>query len=333
MPESKTLVLGSNSFTGSHFVDHCLSLGHSVIGISRSDEYPDVMLAYKNNKSYEERFHFFRLDIRKDLDAILRIVDKEKPNYVANFAAQGEVRNSWKYPAHWYETNTIANALLADSLISKEFIEKYYLCSTPEVYGSTGSLITENHTYQPSTPYAISKLSGDLHALATWKRHGLPVVITRAANVYGERQQLYRIIPRTVIYLKLGRKIQLHGGGLSTRSFIYIADMCSAIMKSIENGKNGEIYHISTVGEELSIARLVQLVCLKLNKNFLDATESVNENYGQDENFSLNVDKAKAELKWSPSVTLEQGIDKVIRWIEDHWAVIKELPREYVHKR
>ena len=152
----KILVLASNSFTGSHFVDRVLEDGYEVLGISRSDEYPTIMLPYRYNKKVKN-FKFFKLDLNRELDPILKIVDQEKPKIIANFAAQGEVRTSWSSPSQWFTTNCLAVVKLTQELVKRDFIEKYITSSTPEVYGSTDKNIIENNNFKPSTPYAASK--------------------------------------------------------------------------------------------------------------------------------------------------------------------------------
>ena len=103
-------------------------------------------------------------------------------------------------------------------------------------------------------------------------------------------------------------------------------------MSVIESGRCGEIYHISTVQEEVTIARLVQMICTKMGKSFENAVNSIDENFGQDAIYSLNTEKIRNELNWKPSTGLEDGIDEVIEWVEQNWSVIKDLPHEYVHK-
>ena len=238
------LVIASNSFTGAHFVNHALDNGYRVIGISRSKEYSSIMLPYRY-RSNVDNFIFYQLDVNHDMEEIIKIADSEKPVIIGNFAAQGEVRNSWKYPEQWYQTNCMAMVRFTDKLRRRDYIEKYVTSSTPEVYGSSEKNLAENHNYFPSTPYAASKLAGDLHLFTLFKRYQFPVVFTRSANVYGIHQQLYRIIPRTIIYLKLGKIIELHGHGRAVRSFVHIRDVVDATLRVAENGRTGDIYHIS----------------------------------------------------------------------------------------
>lgn len=330
--EHNIFVIGSNSFTGAHFVNKSLSVtSGKVIGISRSKEYHEVFLPYKNAQN-NYRFSFHQLDVNKDLDKILDLCDAYEPAYIANFAAQGEVRNSWKYPDQWFETNCLSVVRLTNELCKRSYLKGYLSCSTPEVYGSTHQNMKENHHYFPSTPYASSKLSGDLHLFTLWKHYGFPVVFTRSANVFGIHQQLYRIIPRTIIYLKLGKKLQLHGNGKSLRSFIHVSDVAEAAMLALVKSKSGEVYHVGPNESATSIYSLVKLVCEMMNENFDDNVELISENFGQDAMYSLNCAKITNSLGWSPKVNLKDGILETINWIKANWNLIKSLPLDYIHR-
>ena len=326
----KIIVIGSNSFTGAHFVNESLNNNYKVIGISRSKEYNDVMLSYKKNKLYKN-FSFNKLNLNNDLDKIIKIFDSEKPEYVVNLAAQGEVRNSWLYPDQWFQTNCMSIIALTNELRKKKYIKKFLMVSTPEVYGSTKVEISENHNYYPSTPYAASKAAADLHLITLFKRYNFPVVFTRTTNVHGLNQQLYRIIPRTIIYLKKEKKIELHGGGKTVRSFLHVRDVVQGMIKVLEKGKIGDIFHMSPDYPEISIENLVKLICNLMNQDFENSIKRVSNNFGQDENYKINSSKIKNELGWSAKITLEDGIQETIKWLENNWKEINKLSHEYNH--
>ena len=327
------LIIGSNSFTGSHLVQHCLEEAYKVIGISRSDEYPMVMLPYLYNGNRSSNFSFFKLDVNKDLKKILKICDDNEPEIIANFAAQGEVRSSWQNPSQWYETNTISIVKLTDELRKRAYLKKYLTASTPEVYGSTSDNLQENHNYSPSTPYAASKLAGDLHLITLYKRYEFPVIFTRSANVYGIHQQLYRIIPRAIIYLKMKKKIQLHGNGKSERSFIHIRDVAEATLKIAEKGTVGDVYHISPEGDDISIYAVVRTICEMMSQDFKNSVELIDQNFGQDSKYSISSSKLRKDLNWKPKISLQIGIEEMINWIDNNWSEISKMPLEYIHKK
>jgi len=325
----KVLVIGSNSFSGASFVDFALKQGIQVIGTSRSNEPIDAMLPYK--WSDHIKFTFHKLDLNNDLSGIIELVNSEKPRYVVNFAAQSMVAESWQNPDHWFMTNVVSTVKFHDSLRKCDFIERYVHVSTPEVYGSCSGFVDENFPFNPSTPYAVSRAAADMSLRTFYSAYNFPVVTTRAANVYGPGQQLYRIIPRTILFILLGRKLQLHGGGVSTRSFIHIADVCDATWKIMRTGHNGETYHIST-SEVVSIRELVKRICIKLNVPFEDHVEVIGERMGKDSAYHLDSTKVRTELGWVDRVSLDQGLDECIGWVRNNFEALKATNYDYSHK-
>lgn len=332
MSISRVCVLASNSFTGAHLVDYLLEQTDcEVLGISRSPEYDSVFLPYLYRCSGRpSRFAFHQADVNGN--EVFDLLDDFQPEAVVNFAAQGEVRNSWKWPEQWYQTNCLGVVRMTEFLKEKDYLKRYVAISTPEVYGATGESIAENHHYCPSTPYAASKLAGDLHCFALFKRYGFPVVFTRAANLYGIHQQLYRIIPRAIIYLTKGKPIVLHGRGEARRAFIHARDVADLTWRAITLGKSGEVYHLAPDDGLRRIADVVQSICEAMNEPFEGSVAMVDENYGQDSLFSLDNAKSKDELGWTQQVRFEDGVRETIGWIQENWAVIRELPLDYVHK-
>lgn len=331
---SRFLILGSNSVSAGYLINLLLSnKNNKLIGFSRNKQYLQTLTPY-NKKYYSSlKFQFYKIDIKKDYLKAFKIIDKFAPEYVINYAAQGEVRNSWSYPLDWYETNIISTIRIIEFLKNKKYLKKYISVSTPEVYGSSNKKISENVNFSPSTPYAISKLSTDLHLKAINRQYKFPVVFTRSANIYGPHQQFYRIIPKTIINLNLGKKVILHGKGLTQRSFIHASDAADFTLKVIKKGRIGEVYHCSTSEKPISIKELVKIICLKMNKNFNESVTLYNENFGQDKCYFLDSAKAKQTLNWSPKLKLSDGIDSTIAWIKKDWNIIKKQELNYKHQK
>ena len=325
----KILVIGSNSFSGASFCDFALAQGAQVLGTSRSLEPTDAFLPYKWRK--HSQFHFHQLDLNLDLAAFTELIKREKPAYVINFAAQSMVAESWQTPADWFMTNTVSTVKLHDELRKLDFLKRYVHISTPEVYGTCSGFVKEDNPFNPSTPYAVSRAAADMSLRTFYQAYQFPVISTRAANVYGPGQQLYRIIPRTILFILMGKKIQLHGGGYSTRSFIHINDVSDATWKIMLDGKNGDSYHIST-NEVISIRDLVQKICQRLNRSFEEHVEVVGERLGKDAAYHLDSSKIRRELNWKDSITLDQGLEECITWVQKYFDVLKDQPHNYIHK-
>jgi len=332
MTERQTcVVIGSNSFSGACFVDHLLQQGYDVIGSSRSAEPHEAFLPYKW-QSRPGKFIFHQYDLNHDLAGLMSLVHKRQSPYVINFAAQSMVAESWLNPADWFMTNTVSTVKLHDELRKCDFLKRYVHVSTPEVYGSCSGLVDESFPFNPSTPYAVSRAAGDMSLQTFYAAYDFPVVTTRAANVYGPGQQLYRIVSRTILCIWLGEKLQLHGGGVSRRSFIHMDDVSDATLKIMLHGKNGDTYHIST-DEVVSIRELVETLCTKLGVRFEDHAEIVGDRLGKDAAYQLDSTKLRDELNWHDKVSLDQGLDHCIDWVQRNFDALKDQPFDYIHKR
>ncbi len=331
MPETY-LVIGSNSFSGAHFVDHALKAGARVVGVSRS---PEPHLAFRPyawpSEAARGPFDFHQLDLNQDLPAILTLVRDLKPDYVVNFAAQSMVAESWQNPDHWMMTNVVSTVRLHEGLRTCAFLKKYVHISTPEVYGTCEGLIGERTAYDPSTPYAVSRAAADMSLMTYFRNYGFPVAFTRAANVYGPGQQLYRIIPRTILSILAGRKLQLHGGGVSVRSFIHIRDVAEGTLRVARQAAPGEIYHLSTQ-LNISIRALVEQLVDLMGVRFEDHVEVAPERPGKDGAYLLDSARAKQNLDWEPEVGLEEGLRETIAWVRDNREAILAQPMDYIHK-
>lgn len=324
------LVLGSNSFSGATFVDYLLQQGADVTGISRSGEPHRAFLPYRWTDR-GDRFRFVRLDLNRDLEAIVDLVRDLRPEVIANFAAQSMVAESWTHPDHWFMTNVVSTVRLHERLRRFEFVEKYIHVTTPEVYGNVEGLVREDQPFNPSTPYAVSRAAADMSLRTYFAAYGFPVVFTRAANVFGPGQQLYRIVPRTIMCVKLGQKLQLHGGGISQRSFIDARDVADATYRIALQGKPGETFHVST-DRLVTIRVLVEMICARLGVPFEDCVEIVGERLGKDAAYRLDSSKIRRELGWADRISLEQGIDETVRWAEDFFDDLRAQPMNYIHK-
>lgn len=292
----KIIILGASSFSGGWFASVARAEGHELAALSR----PVWDLRDKHQSAV---FDLIR-------SGFVRIV---------NYAALNVVPDSWKNPADYYATNVAGIARLAEVMEMAGGVERFVQVSTPEVYGSTGTFLREGADFRPSTPYAISRAAADWHLRLLHKERGLPVCFTRTVNVYGERQQHYRIIPRTIRCALLGEKLQLEGGGASTRSFIHAEDAARATLRVLEDGRPGEDYHVA-YPHQTRIRSLVETICVRIGKRPEDVIEDVPERVGKDMNYQLDDVKIRSELEWRERVPLDVGLDRAITWGREELA-------------
>jgi len=319
----KIAVIGSNSFSGSDFIDLAVREGHWAIGISRSPRKSKLFIPWTN-------YAFYQMDLNKDMEELLGLLDGFEPSWVINFAAQSEVAPSWEHPEHWFQTNVVALARLTNALKDRVYLKRYVHVSSPEVYGTCEGGIVESAPLNPSTPYAVSKAAADLFLATLVKNYNFPLITIRSTNVYGAYQQLWKIIPRTVIYLKTGKMIQLHGGGKAIKSYIHITDISRGELAAMEKGQLGGIYHLSP-DRGYAVCDVVRTICELMGYDFEASTVSVGERLGQDAAYVIDSTKARKELGWHPAVSLEEGLAEVIEWVEGNWEEIQQQPLEYIH--
>jgi dTDP-glucose 4,6-dehydratase len=293
---NRWLVIGDSSFTGTAFCKLLTDQGEQVAGISLRDG--------------------------EAVEALGKPIWGEW-DYVVNFAAANVVADSWKYPQDYFRVNVLEQIPLWDAMV-KSPPRKYVHISTPEVYGSTQSTITEHFNFRPSTPYATSRAAAELLLLNYVSQYKLPVVITRAANVYGEDQQLYRLIPKLAHTILSGGKFSLEGGGKSIRGFIHVNDCCRAIETIAYRGTVGEAYHIAPA-ETAWIQDIVQMVCNKMEARYRDVVDITEDRPGKDMVYSLDASKLRA-LGWFPVIPLEAGIERVTKWIKRDWDRLQRQP-------
>jgi len=327
----KILVLGANSFSGQDFVDLLLAdPENDVIGVSRSPLRGPVFISDRMREA-TDRFRYYQQDINRQMPDLLSLLDEQQPQWVVNFAAQSEVAPSWGDPDQWFQTNCVALARLVNHLSGTDHLERFLQVSSPEVYGTCVGLVDEQSPLNPSTPYAASKAAADLLLYAYHRQYGFPLLTVRATNVYGLRQQLHKIVPRSAIYMRLGRKIQLHGGGRAIKSFIHIRDVSRGELAILQHGNLGEIYHLSP-DNGIAVRDAVRVVCEAMNCRFEAVTQAVDERPGQDAAYVIDSSRARQSLGWRPRIGFPDGVQEVVDWVGQYWSEIQQLPLEYVHQ-
>ncbi len=326
----KVLVIGSNSFSGSDFIDLLLQKEeYEIVGISRSSEKSQLYLPYKRWAS--SFFRFYQIDLNRDFPSLKLLLDEFRPEYIVNFAAQSEVAPSWENPHHWFQTNAVALTQLADALKEASYLKRYVHISSPEVYGTCVGNVKEDAPLNPSTPYAASKAAGDMSLFTFAKNFSFPLSMVRATNVYGAHQQLFKIIPRSAIYIKLGKQIQLHGGGEAVKSYIHVRDVSHGELAVMELGRKGEIYHFSP-DKGIKVRDVVQTVCNQMNVDFSNVVLETEERLGQDKAYVIDSSKARSEFGWKPRIDFLEGIGQTVQWVNQQFSLISKEPLQYIHK-
>ena len=310
----KFLVLGSHSFSGSTFVNFLLEKKYPVLGIFNSIK-PSKNLLFLKNKNLR-KFKNFKINflIKKDIEKLCVIIKKYRPNYIIDFASICDVNNSWVKTNDYFNINVLSKPPLLKLISKKKYVKKYIYISTPEIFGNCKNFIYENcDTFNPSTPYATSKLAAENLIKNYTKFKEFPGIITRFSNFYGPGQLENRLIPKLISNIKLKKKFPLHGNGLSLRSFIFSEDYCKGIYKVVKRGKIGEIYHFSDY-KFYKIIDIVKKVFLNFKLDYKKNINFIKDRIGKDQSYKLQCDATKKKLKWYPKISIDDGIKKIIKY-------------------
>ena len=226
------------------------------------------------------------------------------------------VNESWDAPDYYFRVNLNSKINFIQNMHNLPFIKKFIYVGTPEIFGSTLKPVKENSLiFNPSTPYAISKLSFEQFLMAYQKNYGSKVIITRFSNFYGRGQLEHRLIPKVLKCIKNNLKFPIHGKGLTKRDFIFDEDFNDAFYKVLKKGKPGKIYHFST-NYYVSIKSIVEIICKSKNVKFQDIVYKVSDRKGKDKYYFLDCNKTSKELKWTPKNKLIQGLNKTIKYYD-----------------
>ena len=327
--KSKILVLGSSSFSGASMVRYLLDKNeYRIYGTYRRRK-NSAYLPYKWSKNFKF-FKEFKIDLSNNSNQLLKLITKIKPKYIIDFASICMVNESWKNPKIYFKTNVLSKIKMVEYLSQSYFLKKYIYISTPEVFGSSKNSITEKHcTFNPSTPYATSKLSAEILLKNYFNHYKLPLIISRFSNFYGPGQPLYRLIPKIIACIDAKNKFPIQGNGKSIRNFIFSNDFCDGINKILIRGKVGRTYHFSGNSFD-SVLDTIKLVCDLKAYNIKKLIRKIKSRIGHDLIYKLNSKKTRKELKWKPIYTLKKGLKEIIIYHRKYFKNVPEKSLIYV---
>jgi dTDP-glucose 4,6-dehydratase len=327
---SKTfIILGGNGVFGVHAALYLLAQAEpkKVICVGRNPEKPPAF-SLDVGKG-DPRYAYHQIHVVHEQDRLFELFDKEKPQVIVNFAAQGEGAVSWQKSWRFYETNTTALAKMTEDLLQRDYLQRWIQIGTSELYGSCDFPAREDTPIQPTSPYAVSKAAGDLHLLAIAKTLKFPMNIIRPSNAYAPGQLLHRVIPRAVLAGLTGTKLPLHGGGRARKSYIHARDLGRAIHLVSEKAPLGRIYNAGPP-EPIAIRDLVAKVADALHLPFDQLCAVTGERLGQDAQYWLDSSALKKDVGWQPTVGLEEGIAEMVAWGRKYLDCLRHVSTDYV---
>ena len=261
----------------------------------------------------EKNFKYYSYHLTYELDLMLNLLDKLKPEIIINYAAQGEGAVSWSNSWRFFETNSMALARLTEELMKRDWLERFIQIGSSEVYGSVSHAVNEEEPIKPTSPYAASKVAFDYYLMSVHKNLNFPMNIIRPSNAYCPGQLLHRVIPKTVLYGLTGRKLPLQGGGKAEKTYIHARDLARAIFMVSEKAAFGKVYNVGAKNPT-SIKKVVELCADSLGLPFDALAEVVPDRLGQDSRYWLDSSAIKNDLGWEPSIDLAEGISRWVNW-------------------
>ena len=328
----KLLVTGGAGFIGSAVVRLAVSRGHEVVNLDALTY--AACLENVASVSASPLYTFEQADIR-DLPALEAIYQKHQPDAVMHLAAESHVDRSIDGPQAFIETNVMGTYNMLQA--ARHYWEgrrkpkafRFHHISTDEVFGSLGATgqFTEETPYDPRSPYSASKASSD-HLVRAWNEtYGLPVVLTNCSNNYGPFHFPEKLIPVVILSALAGKPIPIYGKGENVRDWLYVEDHADALLLVLEKGALGRSYNIGGENERSNL-ELVQTICTILDalkpasEPYANLIEFVSDRPGHDLRYAIDPTRIREELGWRPSVTVEEGLEKTVRWYlenEEWW--------------
>jgi dTDP-glucose 4,6-dehydratase len=325
---NRLLVTGGAGFIGCNFLRYVLEITADVEVVNLDKLTYAGNLESLRDVEQHPRYHFVKGDIcdRSVVDGVLRDFGI---NTVVHFAAESHVDRSILGSTVFVQTNVLGTQVLMEAARGAG-VERFVHVSTDEVYGSLGpeGRFTETTPLQPNSPYAASKASSDLIALAYHHTYGFPVIVTRCSNNYGPYQFPEKLIPLMIANAIDGNPLPVYGDGLNVRDWLYVRDHCSAIIAVLKNGTPGEVYNIGGNNEWKNID-IVKLILRKLGKPET-LISFVKDRPGHDRRYAIDSTRIRAELGWEPATSFARGIERTTDWYignESWWR--KVMSGEY----
>ena len=321
-------VLGAGGSFGIHTALYLLDHADpkKVIGIGRNPLRPEP---FSLNIEKRKNFSYHAYHITYELDAVLEVLDKEKPQVIINYAAQGEGAVSWKKSWRFFETNSMALAKLSEELMSRDYVERFIQIGTSELYGSVDFAAKETTPIQATSPYAASKAAFDMYLMSAHRFLKFPMNIIRPSNAYCPGQLLHRVIPKTIVCGLSGRKLPLQGGGRAEKSYIHARDLARAVLLVSEKAPLGAIYNAGPK-DPTSIRRVVELTAQALGMPFEQLCEMTEDRLGQDSRYWLDSSAIKKDVGWEPQISWEEGLAEMVAWGRKYIDQLHDWPTDYV---
>ena len=316
------MITGAAGFIGSGISRKLLANGENVIGIDNINNYYDKRLKNQRLDSLKQfpNFIFYEADI-ENREALSDIFQKHEIDAVINLAARAGVRYSIKNPEVYLTTNANGTLNLLE-LMRKHDINKIVQASSSSLYAGQEMPFTETLPVNtPISPYAVTKKAAEVLAYSYHYLFGIDISILRYFTVYGPAGRPDMSYFRFIKWIDEGKELILYGNGEQRRDFTYVDDIVDGTIKALKPMG----YEIINLGNSHphSILELISIVEKKLNKKA--EIRNMPLQMADVEATWADISKAKRLLNWVPKVSIEEGIDRTIKWHIENRPLVREI--------
>jgi dTDP-glucose 4,6-dehydratase len=314
------IITGGSGFIGSHFVEHIHRTTKWNIYIIDKLTYASRGFERLRSSGIIEsnRIRIFTFDLCNGITEGLKL-ELGDINYIVHMAADTHVDNSISNPVPFIYNNVMSTVHLLEYARGLKSLDRFFYFSTDEVYGNApeGVAYKETDRHNPTNPYSASKSAAEKICIAYENTYKIPLIMVNVMNAFGERQHVEKFIPKCIHSIMNNNKIYIHSDETCTkpgsRFYIHARNIAAAVLFLIDNGKIGELYHI-TGEREVSNLDMALLIANILDKK-LDY-ELINfhgDRPGHDQRYALDATKIH-ELGWKAPVDFIHSLTKTIEW-------------------
>lgn len=308
----KALVTGGAGFIGSHLSELLLSRGATVRAIDAFTDFYPRPLKERNLEGLRGRagYEFVEDDLRAvDMNRLLDGV-----THVFHLAAQAGVRRSWGSEFSVYTGLNVDSTQCLLEACAKRPIERLIYASSSSVYGDDVEIpMRETALPQPVSPYGVTKLAAEQLCYLYHVNFGVPTVSLRYFTVYGPRQRPDMGFNRFFSAILKGQPLIQYGDGLQTRDFTFVADAARATADAAVRGVPGRVYNIGG-GARVSLKEVFAMLARVSGREV--KIDQQGPQKGDMRDTYADTSRAKADLGFAPTVTLEEGLGQMWRWME-----------------
>jgi UDP-glucose 4-epimerase len=308
----RVLVTGAAGFIGSHVSDRFVAAGHEVVGVD------DLSTGKLGNWSAAASAGAVLHEVDVLSDAFVDLVGQVRPEVICHLAAQIDVRISVADPLRDARLNVLGTVTVLEAARRAGTRKVVHTSSGGSIYGTPAALpVSEAVPADPESPYAASKLCGEVY-LGTYRHlYGLQTSALALSNVFGPRQDPHGEAGVVAIFctaLLEGRPTKIFGDGTSTRDYVYVADVAEAFLAASGEAGDGLRFNIGT-GRETSVRELHSIVAAAV-EGAADEPILAEPRLGELQAIALDCTRAAEVLGWKPATSLEAGIPLTVAHIK-----------------